>query len=161
MSTSLSVRRVWLLAALTAAALLLAVAARPAPASAATKPTIVFVHGAFADSSGWLPPRGLGRKGYRTGSPSPTRCAACPPTPPACGLFLSTIRGPIMLVGHSYGGAVITNAATGNPNVKALVYIAAFAPEARRVPRGPSSTRCPAGWGGPGHAGRPALPAAR
>jgi len=41
--------------------------------------------------------------------------------------FLSTIPGPIVLVGHSYGGAVITNAATGNPNVKALVYIAAFA----------------------------------
>jgi len=41
---------------------------------------------------------------------------------------LATISGPIVLVGHSYGGAVITNAATGNPNVKALVFIAAFAP---------------------------------
>jgi pimeloyl-ACP methyl ester carboxylesterase len=44
--------------------------------------------------------------------------------------FLSTIAGPIVLVGHSYGGAVITNAATGNPNVKALVYVDAFAPKA-------------------------------
>ncbi len=43
---------------------------------------------------------------------------------------LATISGPIVLVGHSYGGEVITNAATGNPNVKALVYIAAFAPDA-------------------------------
>ena len=43
--------------------------------------------------------------------------------------YLSTIDGPKVLVGHSYGGAVITNAATGNPNVKALVYIAAFAPD--------------------------------
>jgi pimeloyl-ACP methyl ester carboxylesterase len=43
--------------------------------------------------------------------------------------FLSTIGGPIVLVGHSYGGAVITNAATGNPNVKALVYVDAFAPD--------------------------------
>jgi pimeloyl-ACP methyl ester carboxylesterase len=43
--------------------------------------------------------------------------------------FLSTIAGPIVLVGHSYGGAVITNAATGNPNVKALVYVDAFAPD--------------------------------
>ena len=43
--------------------------------------------------------------------------------------FLTTITGPIVLVGHSYGGVVITNAATGNPNVKALVYIAAFAPD--------------------------------
>ena len=41
---------------------------------------------------------------------------------------LSQIEGPIVLVGHSYGGFVMTNAATGNPNVKALVYIAAFAP---------------------------------
>ena len=43
--------------------------------------------------------------------------------------FLGTISGPIVLVGHSYGGAVITNAATGNQNVKALVYVAAFAPD--------------------------------
>jgi pimeloyl-ACP methyl ester carboxylesterase len=43
---------------------------------------------------------------------------------------LAAITGPIVLVGHSYGGEVITNAATGNPNVKALVYIAAFAPDA-------------------------------
>jgi pimeloyl-ACP methyl ester carboxylesterase len=42
--------------------------------------------------------------------------------------FLHTIKGPIVLVGHSYGGAVITNAATGNSNVKALVYVDAFAP---------------------------------
>ncbi|MGW5240952.1 alpha/beta hydrolase [Monashia sp. NPDC004114] len=43
--------------------------------------------------------------------------------------FLSTLTGPIVLVGHSYGGAVITNAATGNANVKALVYVDAFAPD--------------------------------
>jgi len=42
---------------------------------------------------------------------------------------LQTITGPIILVGHSYGGFAITNAATGNPNVKALVYVAAFAPD--------------------------------
>jgi pimeloyl-ACP methyl ester carboxylesterase len=42
---------------------------------------------------------------------------------------LATITGPIVLVGHSYGGVLITNAATGNPNVKALVYVAAFAPD--------------------------------
>ncbi len=43
--------------------------------------------------------------------------------------FLTTISGPVVLVGHSYGGAVITNAATGNPNVKSLVYVAAYAPD--------------------------------
>src|SRR3989442_11942609 len=44
--------------------------------------------------------------------------------------YLSTISGPIVLVGHSYGGAVITNAAAGNANVKALVYVDAFEPAA-------------------------------
>lgn len=134
MSTSLSARRVplrfWLIGALAAAAVLLAVAARPAPASAATKPTIVFVHGAFADSSGWsAETEALSRRGYRTiAFSNPLRGLSAD----AAGLrlFLSTIRGPIVLVGHSYGGAVITNAATGNSNVKALVYIAAFAPDA-------------------------------
>lgn len=43
--------------------------------------------------------------------------------------ILKTIDGPIVMVGHSYGGEVISNAATGNPNVKELVYIAAFAPD--------------------------------
>jgi pimeloyl-ACP methyl ester carboxylesterase len=43
--------------------------------------------------------------------------------------FLHSITGPIVLVGHSYGGAVITNAATGNKQVKALAYVDAFAPD--------------------------------
>jgi pimeloyl-ACP methyl ester carboxylesterase len=43
--------------------------------------------------------------------------------------YLETLTGPIVLVGHSYGGAVITNAATGNPNVRALVYVDGFAPD--------------------------------
>ena len=42
---------------------------------------------------------------------------------------LATIEGPVVLVGHSYGGMVMTGAATGNPNVRALVYVAAFAPD--------------------------------
>ena len=63
-------------------------------------------------------------------SPQPTHCAACrrtPPTSPACS---TRSQGPIVLVGHSYGGAVITNAAVGHDNVEALVYIAGFAPDA-------------------------------
>ena len=57
------------------------------------------------------------------------------PTPDSADLasFLKTIPGPIVLVGHSYGGFVITNAATGNPNVKALVYIDAFIPDQGEV----------------------------
>ena len=50
-------------------------------------------------------------------------------TLPTLRSVLASISGPIVLVGHSYGGMVLTNAATGNPNVKALVYIAAFAPD--------------------------------
>lgn len=93
------------------------------------KPTVVLVHGAFADSSSWngVIAR-LEHDGY------PVIAAANP----LRGLdndsayvssLLSTIAGPVILVGHSYGGAVITNAAIGHANVKALVYIAAFAPD--------------------------------
>src|SRR5882762_8640159 len=52
-----------------------------------------------------------------------------------------TINGPIVLVGHSYGGAVITNAARGNPNVKALVYVDAFAPAKGESVLGLDSTK--------------------
>ena len=65
--------------------------------------------------------------------------------------FLATIPGPIVLVGHSYGGVVITNAATGNPNVKALVYVAAFAPDAGRHRR-PLGARGSGGSSAPGRA---------
>lgn len=91
------------------------------------KPTVVLVHGAFADSSGWNTVAGqLIRKGYTvTSFSNPLRG----PLDDAeyLRLFLSTITGPVVLVGHSYGGAVISNAATGNANVKSLVYVAAYA----------------------------------
>ncbi|MCS7478715.1 alpha/beta fold hydrolase [Umezawaea endophytica] len=96
----------------------------------APKPTVVFVHGAFADSSGWTGVmQHLRKNGY------PVRAA----TNPLRGLagdsayvadFLRGITGPIILVGHSYGGMVITNAAVGVTTVKALVYVAALAPDA-------------------------------
>ncbi|WP_432519847.1 alpha/beta fold hydrolase [Kineococcus sp. SYSU DK006] len=101
-------------------------AAPPATAPGRGKPTIVLVHGAFADASGWgAVIQRLQRRG----------CTTIAPANPLRGLasdadylrtFLSSLTGPIVLVGHSYGGAVITNAATGNPNVKALVYAAAY-----------------------------------
>jgi pimeloyl-ACP methyl ester carboxylesterase len=93
------------------------------------KPTVVLVHGAFADASGWSDViEGLERQGYPVIAPAnPLRgVKADAEYMRAC---LATIQGPIVLVGHSYGGVVITNAATGNPNVKALVYVAAFAPD--------------------------------
>jgi len=91
--------------------------------------TIVLVHGAFADSSSW---NGVIERLQTTGA----RVAA--PPNPLRGIahdsayiesFLAQIDGPVLLVGHSYGGAVITNAATKADNVVGLVYVAAFAPE--------------------------------
>lgn len=97
--------------------------ARPA----AVKPTIVLVHGAFADSSGWsVVGAALQAQGYPVlAFSNPLRGIAYDSE--YLRTFLGTLKGPIVLVGHSYGGAVVTNAATGNPNVKSLVYIAAYA----------------------------------
>src|SRR6266404_963433 len=98
--------------------------------AATAKPTIVLVHGAFADGTGWqrvIPT--LQRDGYEV-------IAVQNPLASLAGDVETTKRvidaqkGPVVLVGHSYGGAVITGAAAGSSNVKALVYLAAFAPEA-------------------------------
>ena len=92
-------------------------------------PTIVFVHGGWADSSGWNQEiTNLERRGFTVIAPAnPLRDLASDTA--YIRSVLQTISGPIVLVSHSYGGAVITNAAVGVPNVKALVYIAAFAPD--------------------------------
>jgi len=93
------------------------------------KPSIVLVHGAWADGSSWSSViKRLQQQGYTVYAPAnPLRGLTSDSAYIAS--FLQSISGPIILVGHSYGGAVITNAATGNPNVKALVYIDAFAPD--------------------------------
>src|SRR5438105_6151564 len=92
-------------------------------------PTIVFVHGGWADSSGWNQEiTNLERRGFPVIAPAnPVRDLASDTA--YIRSVLQTISGPTVLVGHSYGGAVITNAAVSVPNVKALVYIAAFAPD--------------------------------
>ena len=94
------------------------------------KPTIVLVHGAWADASSWnRVTKRLLRDGYTVIAPAnPLRGTTSDSAYIAS--VLASVPGPIVLVGHSYGGAVITNAATGNPNVKALVYVAAFIPDA-------------------------------
>jgi len=91
--------------------------------------TIVLVHGAWADSAGWSGVISrLQADGYTVWAvPNPLRGLSADAAYVAS--ILNTIPGPIILVAHSYGGAVITNAATGNPNVKALVYIDGFAPD--------------------------------
>jgi pimeloyl-ACP methyl ester carboxylesterase len=91
------------------------------------KPTIVLVHGAFADSSGWS---GVIDRLRDDGYPvraAPNRLLGLQSDAATVRGFLDSIKGPKVLVGHSYGGAVITEAATGDPNIKALVYVAAFA----------------------------------
>src|SRR3954452_1428617 len=120
--------RTWL--AVLAAALLIGAAILPrgAAAAPAPKPTIVLVHGSYADASSWsavIP--ALQKRGYRViATANPLR--GLPEDSASLANTLTQIKGPIVLVGHSYSGMVISNAATGHPNVKALVYIAAFAP---------------------------------
>ena len=93
------------------------------------KPTIVLVHGAWADGSSWNGVKSrLEKDGYTVDVPlNPLRSLSSDSTYLAS--FLSTINGPIVLAGHSYGGAVITNAATANTYVKALVYVDAYIPD--------------------------------
>jgi pimeloyl-ACP methyl ester carboxylesterase len=117
---------------ITAAGLLLLTGAGGVSATAAApaKPTIVLVHGAFADAAGW---GGvitvLQHDGYHV-------VAVENPLESLKGDVANTKRviddqtGPVVLVGHSYGGAVITGAAAGDPKVKALVFLAAIAPDA-------------------------------
>ncbi|GII59722.1 alpha/beta hydrolase [Planotetraspora thailandica] len=108
-----------------------AIAAQPANATAThgAKPTIVLVHGAWADASSWS---GVIARLRSDGYP------VLAPANPLRGLasdaayldnLLATVDGPVVLVGHSYGGAVITNAAGADPDVKALVYVSAIIPD--------------------------------
>ena len=93
------------------------------------RPTIVLVHGDWADGSSWNAVIGrLQDRGFTVVAP-PNLLRGPSQDAPYLASYLQTIPGPIVLVAHSYGGFVITNAATGNPNVKALVYIDSFAPD--------------------------------
>jgi pimeloyl-ACP methyl ester carboxylesterase len=94
-----------------------------------SQPTVVLVHGAFAESASWNGViRRLQEQGY-------TAVAAANPLRSLSGdaefvaRILDSIEGPVVLVGHSYGGSVISNAACENEKIKALVFVAAFAPE--------------------------------
>ena len=115
------------LKAVSLAAVLVASAAQ---AQAPAKPTIVLVHGAFADASGWNDVvKKLSHDGY------PVVAAANPlrslnGDAAALSALVNSIQGPVVLVGHSYGGEVINEAAAGKANVSALVFVAAFLPEA-------------------------------
>jgi pimeloyl-ACP methyl ester carboxylesterase len=101
-----------------------------AEATASARPTVVLIHGAFAESSSWNDViSSLRTLGYPVVAPAnPLRGVTSDARYIAS--TLNSIKGPIVLVGHSYGGSVISTAATGNSRVKALVFVAAFAPEA-------------------------------
>jgi pimeloyl-ACP methyl ester carboxylesterase len=98
-------------------------------AEAADKPTVVLVHGAFADASSWNGVIGiLGKDGY------PVVAVANPLRGVGSDgdyvrRIVSSIKGEVVLVGHSYGGSVINAAAAESENVKSLVFVAAFAPD--------------------------------
>jgi pimeloyl-ACP methyl ester carboxylesterase len=104
-----------------------------AAASAQTqphKPVIVLVHGAFADASSWNGVvKILQKDGYFViAAANPLRGVKNDGT--YVGSLVADLKEPVVLVGHSYGGNVITEAANGHSNVKALVYVSAFAPDA-------------------------------
>jgi pimeloyl-ACP methyl ester carboxylesterase len=104
-------------------------AVNAAQATSGRKPTVVLVHGAFADAGGFTEVgRRLMARGY------PVRAAANPLRGVASDAayvraLLDSIDGPIVLVGHSYGGSVISGAAVGDGDVRALVYLAAYVPD--------------------------------
>jgi pimeloyl-ACP methyl ester carboxylesterase len=100
-------------------------AAHPDP----TRPTIVLVHGAWADASGFgAEIRALRDRGFRAiGFANPLRGLSSDARYLAD--FLRSLTGPLVLVGHSYGGAVISSAATGNEQVRALVFLNGWMPD--------------------------------
>jgi pimeloyl-ACP methyl ester carboxylesterase len=93
------------------------------------RPTIVLVHGDWADASSWSSViERLQNRGYTVVAPANLLRGPAADAPYLAS-YLKSISGPIVLVAHSYGGFVTTNAATGNTNVKALVYIDSFMPD--------------------------------
>jgi pimeloyl-ACP methyl ester carboxylesterase len=134
--------RLTILAAILAAASVLTMTSQAAAAPAThrvfrwgggAKPIIVLEHGAWADASSWGKViRQLQDDGFTTYAP-PNPLRGLPQDSAYLHDFLTqnpALAGqPVVLVGHSYGGAVITNAAVGDPQVKALVYVDAFIPD--------------------------------
>src|SRR5690349_17517086 len=93
-----------------------------------SKPTIVLVHGAWADASSWNPvATALQSEGYTVLAPTNLLRSVAIDAPYISSFLAQRTEGPVVLVGHSYGGFVITNAAT--ENVKSLVYVDAFIPD--------------------------------
>jgi len=108
----------------------IACAVPPTQAATAAKPTIILVHGAFADSSSWDGVTAkLEHDGYTVIAAANALRSVATDADSIAGV-IKNVPGPVVLVGHSYGGAVISAAVRDNDNVTGLVYVAAFAPEA-------------------------------
>src|SRR5712675_2003122 len=101
-----------------------------------TKPAVILVHGAFADASSWQKViLLLEKRGFPvTAVQMPLKSLADDIA--TAKRMIEAQKGDVILVGHSYGGAVISGAATGSEKVKALVYTAAFAPDEGESPAG-------------------------
>jgi pimeloyl-ACP methyl ester carboxylesterase len=94
------------------------------------KPTIVLVHGAWADGSSWNAVASeLHSQGFTIYTPTNLLRGVKPDSDYVASFLAQRTSGPVVLVGHSYGGFVITNVAPGSGEVKALVYVDAFAPD--------------------------------
>lgn len=134
-----------LLVAATTASAQGAGSAKPA-SNMSAKPTIVLVHGAFADASSFdqLIPL-LFDDGYNVVAVQ-NPLTSLQDDIATTKRLIEAQKGPLVVVGHSYGGLVISGAAAGEPNVKALVYLAAFAPEANE-PVGPLTDKYPSHLG--------------
>src|ERR1700745_3850333 len=118
------------------------------------KPTIVLVHGAWADGSSWnAVSTGLQGQGFTVLTPPNLLRGVAGDAAYVASFLTQRTTGPVVLVGHSYGGVVITNAGATGGDVKALVYVHAFIPDvgentpcrasAPRAPRSTSRTRTP------------------
>jgi pimeloyl-ACP methyl ester carboxylesterase len=126
-------RTVTIAASLAVAGVLVPIGLTSASAASASpsispKPSIVLVHGAWADASSWDGVVRLLEGGGYTVYVAPNPLRGLTYDTAYLKDYLASISGPIVLVGHSYGGAVISDAATGNANVKALVYDDAYIP---------------------------------
>ena len=120
--------RAAVLTLLSAASVALLSASLSTAAALPQKPTIVLVHGAWEDGSSWSGVVAiLQHHGYTVDVP-PNPLSGVASDSAYLASYLKTVPGPIVLAGHSYGGMVITDAATRDPAVRALVYIDAFIP---------------------------------
>ena len=106
------------------------VRAEAQPTGQQTKPTIVLVHGAWADASSWNGVVDLLLKDGYTVRALPNTLRGLSADAAVISTYLKSVAGPVVLVGHSYGGSVISVASANAPNVKALVFVDAFAPDA-------------------------------